>query len=104
MYKQAAGAMRNVLFGGGIGNNYSPKCMRIAAGQMVTFTGSFMIHPIAPGAAPSRTMDPPGSTGNPITMMNMGTTATVTFPAAGTYPYFCSTHESLGMFGVIQVQ
>jgi len=33
----------------------------------------------------------------------VGASCTVTFPKAGTYPYFCVVHVSLGMKGVVQV-
>jgi len=36
-------------------------------------------------------------------MSTVGASCTVTFPKAGTYPYFCVVHVSLGMKGVIQV-
>jgi plastocyanin len=33
----------------------------------------------------------------------LGTDFSVTFTAAGTYPYFCSLHADLGMVGTIVV-
>ena len=36
-------------------------------------------------------------------MGTVGASCTVTFPKAGSYPYFCVVHVSLGMKGVIQV-
>jgi len=36
--------------------------------------------------------------------MTSGNTVTFTFPTAGTYPYFCSAHQNLGMYGAIQVR
>jgi plastocyanin len=36
-------------------------------------------------------------------MGKVGASCTVKFPKAGTYPYFCVVHVSLGMKGVIQV-
>jgi plastocyanin len=36
-------------------------------------------------------------------MSTVGASCTVKFPKAGTYPYFCVVHVSLGMKGVVQV-
>jgi plastocyanin len=36
-------------------------------------------------------------------MSTVGASCTVKFPKAGTFPYFCQTHVSLGMKGTIQV-
>jgi plastocyanin len=36
-------------------------------------------------------------------MGTVGASCTVTFPKAGSYPYFCVVHVSLGMKGVVQV-
>jgi len=44
----AAGAARTINFGGGLGNAYSPQCLAIAAGQQVTFIGTFSAHPLCP--------------------------------------------------------
>jgi plastocyanin len=99
--RTAAGAMRTVTFGGGLGNAYSPKCILIAAGQSVTFSGSFAGHPLRPGVGANATA---GSANNPITSTSAGTTAMFTFPAAGTYPYNCVLHDGGGMNGVVRVQ
>jgi plastocyanin len=86
-----------------LGNAFSPNCLAVAAGQQVTFTGSFTTHPLAPGAAASAGGGA-GSPNNPIQSMTSGNTVTFTFPTAGTYPYFCSAHQNLGMYGAIQVR
>lgn len=100
-----AAADRTIDFGG-LFDAYRPACMRIAAGQTVTFAGSFERHNLEGGVTPTRPADPPGSSGNPIPSLNVGvdTTLDVTFPAAGTFPYFCLQHQSLGMFGVVLVE
>ena len=76
----------------------------IGVGQSVTFTGAFASHPLNPGVAPSVTSGDPSSTPNPITLTNSGTSATFTFPTAGTYGMYCGIHQGLGMYGAIQVQ
>jgi len=99
-----ASASRSIGFGGAtIGNAYSPNCLAVAAGQQVTFAGSFTAHPLAPGAAASAGGGA-GSPNNPIQSMTSGNTVTFTFPAAGTYPFFCTAHQGLGMYGAIQVR
>lgn len=97
----AAGAARAITFGGGVGFAYSPKCMLIAAGQSVSWTGTFSSHPLRPGVGGNATA---GSPNNPITATDTGTTVSFTFPTAGYYPYRCNSHGGSGMNGAIKVQ
>ncbi len=97
----ASGATRTITFAG---TSYTPNCIRIAPGQSVMFSGSFLAHPLTPGRAPSRpTTDSPSSTPTPITITATGTSSTFAFPTAGDYGFYCSVHESFGMYGVIRV-
>lgn len=98
--RTAAGAIRTVTFGTA-GNTYSPKCITIAAGQSVMFSGMFGSHPLRPGVGANATA---GSPNNPITVTSAGATASFTFPTAGTYPYNCQFHDAGGMNGVVKVQ
>jgi len=98
--RSAASASREVTFGADLA--YSPPCLVIDVGQSVTFTGSFATHPLRAGAAPSSSLsDPPG---NPIPGASAGMALTVTFSAAGTWPYHCATHFASGMAGVVRVR
>lgn len=96
-----------IQYGDPLGLAYSPRCLSIAAGQSVTFFGdtsrgsSFSAHPLRPGGANGGNG---GSAGNPIAPQSSGSSYTVAFPAPGTYPYFCLTHEGMGMFGAVQVK
>jgi plastocyanin len=72
---------------------FSPNCMSIKAGQSVTWTGDFTDHPFEPM---------PALDNDPIMEVTSGTTATVTFPVAGTFGYDCANHPSI-MLGAIQV-
>ncbi len=108
--RSAASASRVVGYGGAGGSTlfgYSPRCITVAAGQTVTFTGgtttSFGVHPLGPGINGDATA---GTSGNPIPRLADGTVrdVTVTFPSAGTFPYVCETHAAGGMVGVVRVQ
>ncbi|HNN92117.1 MAG TPA: plastocyanin/azurin family copper-binding protein [Pseudomonadota bacterium] len=98
--RTATTAIRTVSFGVG-GFTYSPKCITIAAGQQVMFSGTFASHPLRPGVGSMATA---GSPNNPIMATSTGTTASFTFPTAGMYPYNCQLHDGSGMNGVVKVQ
>jgi plastocyanin len=91
-----------IAFGGTVGFNYTPKCLKVSPGATVTFNGEFASHPLAPSAlrgAPA--------INNPIVNMSDGTTASFTFPDAGFYAYLCNFHgtdDGLNMAGVIWVK
>ena len=40
-------------FGGDLGRIYSPKCIRVTSGTVVTFNGTFADHPLVSGAGKS---------------------------------------------------
>lgn len=106
--RSGGGADRTVAFGGSLGNAYDPQCMQISSGQEVTFEGdmtavTFSAHPLRPDTAPSRSEDPDGSPGNPITATDTGNTASFTFDSTGVFPYYCDFHHGSGMYGVIHV-
>ena len=72
---------------------YTPHCVRIKAGQTVTFTGSFPSHPLAND----------GETVTPIPAhATTGTELKVSFPAAGTFGFHCDFHPT-SMFGSVKV-
>ncbi len=102
--RSADGDMRVVSFGGAMGSGstaYDPPCLTVAAGQTVTFAGNFTFHPLTPGESRGLML---GSPNNPIPTVNSGETPReVTFTAAGTYPYYCLVHATLGMRGVVRV-
>src|SRR5262249_14601254 len=84
------------------GHQYSPPCIRIKAGSSVTWMGSFDNHPLNPGKVSAGT--PHQDTTGPIQPTSMGSSQTVMFPAAGTYPFYCGIHFSLGMMGAVFVE
>lgn len=81
--------------------SYTPPCTKVSVDTAVTFAGTFSAHPLAAGtiAGGSPTPDP----GSPIQGTTAGTTATFSFPTAGTYPYYCTSHFGGGMYGAIFV-
>ncbi|PZR12841.1 MAG: hypothetical protein DI536_14885 [Archangium gephyra] len=101
--RSAEGAARQVSFGSANDSpalGYAPKCITIARGQSVTFSGNFNTHPLSPGAFNADA----GSPGNPITRKDTGADdLVVVFPEAGLYPYYCDLHAPT-MVGVVQVR
>ncbi len=81
---------------------YDVPCMIVRAGQSVTFASDFTMHPLGSGVAPGH-----GGTGtepSPIEPQTTGTSYVVTFPSAGDYPFYCTSHfHSSGMYGVVRV-
>jgi plastocyanin len=74
---------------------YSPACLKVTAGTMVTIQGS-TTHPLVGLTTGSGNSPiPPG----PSTMDQM-----VTFTTPGFYPFHCDLHFSIGMSGVVWVQ
>jgi plastocyanin len=90
-----------IAFGGTLGLNYSPACLRVVPGTTVTFSGDFATHPLTPSI--SRTT----GAANPILSTGTGTTASFTFTTPGFYGYFCLQHgddQGDAMAGMIWVQ
>lgn len=96
-----ADATVEIKFGDPVGLVYAPPCIKVKSGTMVTFTGNTSVHPLAPGeviAGKSPVIDAK----SPI-KATTGGPASVTFAIApaGSYPYFCTEHYSIGMKGLI---
>lgn len=81
--------------------SYTPPCIRVSPATAVTFSGSFGAHPLAAGAIAGGTVTPDPT--SPIQSTTAGTTATFSFPTAGTFPYYCTAHFGGGMYGTIFV-
>lgn len=81
---------------------YSPPCIKVTAGTTVTFSGAFNFHPLRGGAAVGGVGTPDPN--SPIKATDAGTSAAFTFPAAGSFGYYCNVHVSGGMMGAIFVQ
>jgi plastocyanin len=70
----------------------SPKCVKIKAGQTVTWNGDFALHPINPFG---------GDQGSPVPSQTTGKSASGTFAKAGTFGFHCTNHPS--MLGAVKV-
>lgn len=99
--RSASTAMRVVEFGGAVGDAYTPKCMRIAAGQSVTWRGPFSSYVLSPGLPNASAA---GTQPNPITFRPVGTEASFTFDAPGDYLFHCSSQPAADMRGLIRVR
>lgn len=70
--------------------NYQPPCVRIRAGQTVTWDGDFSSHPLRGGLRKGGGPQP----GNPIPDVSSGSTPVeVTFPDPGAWGFYCAFHE-----------
>jgi plastocyanin len=94
---------RRIGFGSALNSpafGYSPACITISVGQSVTFVGNFASHPLVPGTVSGGG----ASANNPIQAQRSGSADyMVSFPTAGSYPYFCDVHKP-GMAGVVRVR
>lgn len=91
------GAARVIVFpaaadAGDAAPSYTPRCMRVAPGQSVTFEGPFTLYPLVPRRG----------AGNPIRRTLLGASATFVFPAAGTFGFVSPGRA--GMRGAIDVR
>lgn len=81
---------------------YDPPCVKISAGDTITWNGNFAFHPLRGGEVVDGVATP--DTSSPIVAVDTGMTADVTFPAAGTFPFYCNIHFSVGMTGAVLVE
>jgi plastocyanin len=100
----AAQAQAKVEVDGTAANKWEPAQVNIRPGGTVTFKiGGSPPHPVKSGTPPSgdEKFDASGCTTDK--MSKVGDSCTVKIDKAGTYPYFCEVHYSLGMTGTITV-
>jgi plastocyanin len=75
---------------------YENRCATVKVGASVTFSGSFVQHPLEPAGGDSPNPIPYTAEDQPDDRL------TVTMPMAGTFGYQCEFHPTL-MFGAIRV-
>jgi plastocyanin len=87
---------------------YSPSCIKVTAGTMVTFQGPFANHPLQAGVVQGATEKPAAAGTTPLPTnaggLASGSSATFTMQPAGTYGYYCDFHALIGMYGAIIVE
>jgi plastocyanin len=102
----AAQAQSSATIDGTAALKWEPANVTIKPGGTVTFKVSGgPPHPVKSGDGSNLEGDDKfDSSGCGLDKMSkVGASCQVKFPKAGTYPYFCEVHVSLGMKGVIQV-
>jgi plastocyanin len=72
---------------------YAPSCVKIKAGQSVTWKVAFANHPLEQAG---------GDANSPIANANTGTSVTFQFPNAGEFGFECAFHPTI-MFGAVLV-
>jgi plastocyanin len=101
---RASAQSKNAEIDGTAANKWEPANVTVPVGGTVTFKiSSGAPHPVKSGTPPSgdNAFD---SSGCQLAQMGQnGASCKVTFKKAGTYPYFCEVHYSLGMTGTITV-
>jgi plastocyanin len=102
----AQSAPSKVTIDGTAENKWEPADATIKPGGTVTFrVASGATHPVVSGDGSNPQGDNrfDDSKCGLAQMTKVGDSCQVKFPKAGTYPYFCEVHVSLGMKGVVQV-
>jgi len=101
----AVGASSAPAAGGGdavtalAANKFDPAELSVKVGATVTWSNEGGFHTVTGGDGAADASSPIGN----ATLGDASATHTVTFDKAGTYPYFCQPHVSLGMKGTIVV-
>ncbi len=99
--------MHTVVVGPNFSLSFSPSSLTIHVGDTVEWTWSGSNHNVVSGSdctADGLFCSPDDSNCSSAPLSAKGTTYSHTFTAAGTYPYHCSLHCSLGMTGMITVE
>ena len=102
----AQAAPSKVTIKGTAENNWEPADATVKPGGTVTFeVAGGATHPVVSGDGSTSAGDGrfDASDCGLAQMTKVGDSCQVKFPKAGTFPYFCQVHVSLGMKGVITV-
>jgi plastocyanin len=102
----AAAQAKTTTISGTAQFKWEPANVTIQPGESITFkVASGPPHPVESGDGSNPNGDGRFDTSacGIDKMSTVGASCTVKFPKAGTFPFFCQTHVSLGMKGVIQV-
>ena len=96
-----------VMVGQGVALVFTPANLTIHVGDTVRWvwgSGGHCVVSGTDGNADNRFCSPSDSGCANPPLSNQGATYEHTFADAGTFPYYCSVHFSLGMTGTIKVQ
>jgi len=95
---------KNAEIDGTAANKWAPATVTVPVGGTVTFKiAGGPPHPVKSGSPPAGDSAFDTSACGQDKMSKVGATCTVTFKKAGSYPFFCQVHYSLGMTGTITV-
>lgn len=84
------------------GLSYSPACVRVSPGTVVTINSNFGSgHPMTGGMLVDGTATPDPS--SPIPATTAGTSVSFTLDTQGFFGYYCTNHVNLGMKGAVLV-
>jgi plastocyanin len=87
-----------IMFGGSLGDAYSPACVKVAQGSGVMFMGDLAAHPLAGGVGGD------ADAASPIKETRTGMMVTFHALPAGTFGFFCESHDAAGMHGALFVE
>ena len=93
-----------VTFGVNNADTYTTPCIKVTAGTIVTFSGSFSEHPFEGGTVASNGQTTAATTGPLVGTFSTGTSKAFTMSTSGNFGYFCQFHVSFGMKGAIFVE
>jgi plastocyanin len=96
-------AQVTIVFGGGDGNLYSPRCIKVDVGTELVFNGNFDLHPLVGGEVFNGQKEP-AVAGPFIPTTSTGTTSTKVMSSAGGFGYYCEVHALGGMTGAVFVE
>ncbi len=90
-----------IRFGGVVGHNFDPACVRVRRGATLRFEGPLELHPIAPG----RVVDGlPVDEAGPVRSLQVGEIADFVVAEVGAFGFFCDLHVVEGMMGAVYVE
>lgn len=83
--------------------SFAPRTLTISAGDSVVFTNAGGAHNVAADDGSFRCAQGCDGQGGNGDISTAAWSSTVTFSQAGTFPYHCDNHQSMGMTGTITV-
>ena len=101
MVSASQSAPITIDFGGGLGNSYAPRCIKVTMGTKVRFEGSFSSHALIGGLADGT--EQPAATGPFTTVTDSGSSADFVMDDCAAYPYYCDDDGLSGMTGAVIV-